>query len=102
MLLLIDNYDSFTYNLYQYITQLYDGEVRVFRNDKIDIKRIEERARQDVGLQHIPHHPQHAASHGEEANDEDVSYAFESVGHRDGCPVSHRVGGSQSGISRRL
>jgi anthranilate synthase/aminodeoxychorismate synthase-like glutamine amidotransferase len=34
MLLLIDNYDSFTYNLYQYLCELGE-EVEVFRNDKI-------------------------------------------------------------------
>ena len=34
MLLLIDNYDSFTYNLYQYLCEL-GQEVVVVRNDKI-------------------------------------------------------------------
>ena len=34
MILLIDNYDSFTYNLYQYLCEL-GAEVEVFRNDKI-------------------------------------------------------------------
>ena len=33
MIVLIDNYDSFTYNLYQEIGELY-GEVKVFRNDE--------------------------------------------------------------------
>jgi len=41
MILIIDNYDSFTYNLYQYITQLYDGDVQVIRNDRIDIPHVE-------------------------------------------------------------
>jgi anthranilate synthase/phosphoribosyltransferase len=40
MILIIDNYDSFTYNLYQYITQLYGGEVRVFRNDRISTQEV--------------------------------------------------------------
>jgi len=40
MLLLIDNYDSFTYNLFQYLSEL--GEkVVVARNDKIGLKDIE-------------------------------------------------------------
>lgn len=38
MILLIDNYDSFTYNLYQYISEF--AEVKVVRNDEITIKEI--------------------------------------------------------------
>ena len=41
MLLMIDNYDSFTYNLVQYFGELGE-EVRVFRNDKITLEEIEE------------------------------------------------------------
>ena len=40
MLLMIDNYDSFTYNLVQYLGELGE-DIRVFRNDKITIPRIE-------------------------------------------------------------
>jgi len=40
MLLLIDNYDSFTYNLFQYLSEL-GQEVMVVRNDKTTIKEIE-------------------------------------------------------------
>ena len=40
MLLLIDNYDSFTYNLFQYLSELGE-EIIVFRNDKITIEEIE-------------------------------------------------------------
>ncbi|WP_261857695.1 aminodeoxychorismate/anthranilate synthase component II [Photobacterium sanguinicancri] len=39
MLLMIDNYDSFTYNLYQYFSEL-GAEVKVVRNDDIDIAGI--------------------------------------------------------------
>ncbi len=39
MILLIDNYDSFTYNLAQMLEQM-DQEVKVFRNDKIDVPGI--------------------------------------------------------------
>lgn len=41
MILLIDNYDSFTYNLYHYIIQVSHEEVLVKRNDKISILEIE-------------------------------------------------------------
>ena len=40
MLLMIDNYDSFTYNLVQYFGEL-GQEVEVFRNDKITIQEAE-------------------------------------------------------------
>ena len=39
MILMIDNYDSFTYNLVQYFGEL-GQQVKVFRNDKITIERI--------------------------------------------------------------
>ena len=40
MIVLLDNYDSFTYNLYKILAQ-YD-EVKIFRNDKVTLKEIEE------------------------------------------------------------
>lgn len=40
MILMIDNYDSFTYNLVQYLGEL-GGKITVFRNDKITIREIE-------------------------------------------------------------
>ena len=39
MLLLIDNYDSFTYNLYQFLAEL-GAEVRVVRNDKLTLDEV--------------------------------------------------------------
>ena len=39
MLLMIDNYDSFTYNLVQYLGELGEN-LKVFRNDKITLKKI--------------------------------------------------------------
>lgn len=41
MILLIDNYDSFTYNLYQYLAEL-GAEISVVRNDKITLEEITE------------------------------------------------------------
>jgi anthranilate synthase component II len=40
MLLMIDNYDSFTYNLVQYFGEL-QADVQVYRNDKITVQEIE-------------------------------------------------------------
>ena len=41
MLLMIDNYDSFTYNLVQYLGELGE-DIRVFRNDRITVPEIDE------------------------------------------------------------
>ena len=40
-LLVIDNYDSFTYNLVQYLKEVNAGSIDVFRNDKISLEEIE-------------------------------------------------------------
>ena len=40
MILLIDNYDSFTYNLYQYLSEL-GAEIVVVRNDKLTLEDVE-------------------------------------------------------------
>lgn len=41
-ILIIDNYDSFTYNLYQYVGEI-NPNIEVFRNDKITIEQIEKK-----------------------------------------------------------
>ncbi len=41
MILMIDNYDSFTYNLVQYLGEM-GQQLQVYRNDKITIKEIEQ------------------------------------------------------------
>lgn len=46
MLLVIDNYDSFTYNLVQYLGEL-GAEMRVFRNDEITLEEIESNVKPD-------------------------------------------------------
>ena len=56
MLLLIDNYDSFTYNLFQYLSEL--GEkVVVVRNNKITIGEIEEMKPQRIVISRGPSTP---------------------------------------------
>jgi anthranilate synthase component II len=47
MLLLIDNYDSFTYNLYQYLCEL-GAEVQVRRNDEVTVQDVESLAPEQV------------------------------------------------------
>ena len=59
MLLLIDNYDSFTYNLFQYLSELGE-EVWVVRNDKITLKEIEAKSPQRIVISPGPGIPEHA------------------------------------------
>jgi len=40
MIILIDNYDSFTYNLYQYLGR-FEKDIRIFRNDEISVVEID-------------------------------------------------------------
>lgn len=40
MLLILDNYDSFTYNLQQYFGELLQEEIAVFRNDEIEMEAV--------------------------------------------------------------
>lgn len=47
MIIIIDNYDSFTYNLYQYVGEMVKS-VKVFRNDRITIEDIEKLTPQKI------------------------------------------------------
>ena len=59
MILIIDNYDSFTYNLFQYIAPLCDA-VKVVRNDKISIAEIEAYQPSGIILSPGPGRPENA------------------------------------------
>ncbi|MDO8635712.1 MAG: aminodeoxychorismate/anthranilate synthase component II [Dehalococcoidia bacterium] len=59
MLLLIDNYDSFTYNLFQYLSELGE-EVVVVRNDKTTLEEIEQMKPQRIVISPGPSNPQNA------------------------------------------
>ena len=59
MILLIDNYDSFTYNLYQYLCEL-GAEVDVARNDKITIEDIDQMAPEKIVISPGPGTPRDA------------------------------------------
>ena len=60
MILLIDNYDSFTYNLYQALT-ISGAEVQVVRNDALNLAEIEALANlQGILISPGPGHPEQA------------------------------------------
>lgn len=59
MLLMIDNYDSFTYNLVQYLGEL-GADVRVYRNDSITVEEIERLAPQQIVISPGPCTPNEA------------------------------------------
>ncbi|MEI6131670.1 MAG: aminodeoxychorismate/anthranilate synthase component II [Bacillota bacterium] len=63
MVLIIDNYDSFAYNLYQYVGICHD-EVTVLRNDKVTIKEIEEMAPSHIIISPGPGFPKDAGISG--------------------------------------
>jgi anthranilate synthase component 2 len=59
MLLIIDNYDSFTYNLFQYLSELGE-EVKVVRNDKTTLAEIERMAPEHIVISPGPSTPLNA------------------------------------------
>lgn len=59
MILIIDNYDSFTYNLYQYMGEIYP-ELKVVRNDKISLSEIEKLNPSGIVLSPGPGRPENA------------------------------------------
>ena len=60
-ILLIDNYDSFTYNLYHYISSL-KCKVEVYRNDKIGIKKIKNNNYNKIVISPGPGNPDQAGN----------------------------------------
>ncbi|WP_439742679.1 aminodeoxychorismate/anthranilate synthase component II [Bacillus pseudomycoides] len=59
MIVLIDNYDSFTYNLYQ-LLGVYEEEIVVLRNDKVTIQELEEMKPKAIILSPGPGKPEDA------------------------------------------
>lgn len=59
MIVLIDNYDSFTYNLVQYLAELGE-ELRVFRNDEISVEGVEALQPQRIVISPGPKTPKEA------------------------------------------
>ena len=59
MLLMIDNYDSFTYNVVQYLAEL-GQDVEVYRNDEIDLEEIQEKGPERIVISPGPCTPNEA------------------------------------------
>lgn len=59
MILLIDNYDSFSYNLYQLIGEI-EPDIRVIRNDEMTVEEIRELAPERIILSPGPGRPEDA------------------------------------------
>ena len=60
-ILLIDNYDSFTYNLYHYLSSL-KCKVDVYRNDKIKINKIKKNKYKKIVISPGPGNPNQAGN----------------------------------------
>jgi len=95
MLLLIDNYDSFTYNLYQYLCEL--GQVvKVARNDKITLDEIEKMQPERIVISPGPGRPEDAGisndvilKFGERTPILGVCLGHQCIGQAYGGRVSH-------------
>ena len=59
MIVIIDNYDSFTYNLYQYVGEI-NVNVKVIRNDKIALEQLEKMKPSHLIVSPGPGYPQQA------------------------------------------
>ena len=59
MILLIDNYDSFSYNLYQYIGEI-DQDIKVIRNDEMTVQEIKKLNPDRIILSPGPGRPENA------------------------------------------
>lgn len=59
MIIMIDNYDSFTYNLYQYIGAI-DPDIEVYRNDKITVSDVLDKKPSHIILSPGPGYPKDA------------------------------------------
>ena len=95
MILLIDNYDSFTYNLYQYLCEL-GADVVVHRNDKITLGDVEAMAPKGIVISPGPGTPADAGISNDVVRHfgEHVPTLGVCLGHQ--C-IGHSFGGSVTG-----
>lgn len=76
MIVIIDNYDSFTYNLYQYFARLSKDAIRVIRNDEISLEDLEALEPTHLVISPGPGRP------------EDAGISVEAIKHFAGrCPI---------------
>jgi anthranilate synthase component 2 len=95
MIIIIDNYDSFTYNLYQYIGEI-NPDIEVYRNDKITIEEIREKKPSHIIISPGPGFPKDAGisvelikSLGKEIPLLGVCLGHQSIGEAFGGNVIH-------------
>lgn len=93
MLLLIDNYDSFTYNLYHLLKVLYE-DIRVFRNDEIKLPELKRFKPIGIIISPGPGKPADAG-----VSLDCVEYAVETKTPLLGVCLGHQVIGSYFGAS---
>ncbi len=89
MIILIDNYDSFTYNLYHLLGEL-GQEVKVFRNDAITVGEVKNLAPEKIVISPGPGNP---------GNKKDFGVCAGIVGGVDGTPILGVCLGHQGIIS---
>lgn len=99
MILLLDNYDSFTHNLYQYIKELTDEAVRVIRNDRITVEEIKAMRPERVIISPGPGRPEDAGVSVETIRElgESTPILGVCLGHQ---AVGYAFGGSIVGAKR--
>jgi anthranilate synthase component 2 len=84
VILIIDNYDSFSYNLYQLIGSL-DPTVQIARNDALTVEQIEEMSPEAVILSPGPGRPENAGICMEAAKELDMPVLGVCLGHQAIC-----------------
>ena len=78
MILLIDNYDSFTYNLYQFIGT-FNNDIKVVRNDKITIEEIEDLNPESIVISPGPKSPKKICHGKQSLIEHDTDGIFEGI-----------------------
>lgn len=99
MILLIDNYDSFSYNLYQMIGELHP-DIKVIRNDEMTVEEIKELAPEKIIISPGPGRPEDAGMIVEAASTvcRDIPTLGVCLGHQAIC----KAYGAAIGYAKKL